>query len=123
MLLSGTSLMFSVGLTFSQFKGESDGGVAFKHQPTPFCLIETGYSDSGRLTRSRAMHWIVHGQPGVNVPAVYILIFTGKNLSERQSRLFTTTTNQSSNSSLSISHPTSSCTGCKSLSPYATIAL
>ena len=66
-----TSLMFCVGLIFPRFNGEPDGGVAFKHQATPFCLIETGYSDSARLTRSRAMHWIVRGQPGVSILASY----------------------------------------------------
>lgn len=107
MLLHGKSLTFCVGLTFPRFRGEPDGGLAFDNQRTPFCLIETGYSDSGKLTRSRAMHWIVRGQPGVNFLTTYVLMFTGEMVIEHQDRCRTTATDQISNSSFSFHYRTS----------------
>jgi hypothetical protein len=47
-----------IGLYFPRFCGEPDGGIAWPGQEVPFIVIETGYSDSGSKTRSRAQHWI-----------------------------------------------------------------
>jgi len=55
-----------VRLVIPEFQGEPDGGIAFRHQAVPFCLIVTGFSDSGTLTRTRAQHWITRGQPNVS---------------------------------------------------------
>lgn len=56
------------------------------------------------------MHWIVGGQPGVSVlPHTYILMFTGEMVVEHQGRRRTTTTDQTSNSSLSFQYRTSRC--------------
>lgn len=58
----GCTLSYSSQLTlvlsFPQFCGEPDGGLAFPGQVIPFVIIEVGLSDSGRNTNGRTEHWL-----------------------------------------------------------------
>jgi hypothetical protein len=45
--------------------GEPDRGFAFEGQYLPFMVFETGYSDTGEKTRSRARNWLLSGQGNV----------------------------------------------------------
>ena len=67
-------IIHDAGLEFPFFKGEPDNGIAFSGQRVPFGLLEVGFSDSLEKTKSRARHWIVRGNPGVEFSVLPKLI-------------------------------------------------
>jgi len=51
-----------VVIRLPNFCGEPDGGLLWHGEDFPFALLEIGYSDCGRKTRGRSIHWLTHGR-------------------------------------------------------------
>jgi len=45
-----------------KFCGEPDSGLLWHGEDFPFALLEVGYSDCGRKTRGRSIHWLTRGR-------------------------------------------------------------
>ena len=51
----------SIVISFPRFCGEPDGGLLWDGENLPFAILEVGYSDGGKKTRSRSSHWLTRG--------------------------------------------------------------
>jgi hypothetical protein len=47
------------------FSGEPDGGLLWLGEDFPFAILEVGFSDSGKKTRGRSIHWLTRGRGSV----------------------------------------------------------
>ena len=54
-----------VAIRLPHFFGEPDGGWLWDGEDFPFALLEVGYSDSGKKTRGRSIHWLTRGAGNV----------------------------------------------------------
>src|SRR4030095_11850602 len=51
----------SMVIRFPMFCGEPDGGLVWHGENLPFAILEVGYSDDGKKTRGRSIHWLTRG--------------------------------------------------------------